>query len=214
MHLDDNASQASKRHESLRQRGNCRNQFIGICLVMLITLGAPAAQTGGKKQQAPGKPDGQDQTVRLKTDLIEIRAVVTDKQGKVITGLNKDDFEISESGHNQVISFFSAEDVKAERRSATPVTSPATPSLPTRLTTAAPPRRTIVFFVDALNMSAVSLLRVKEALIKFIDERLSDTDLAAVIASTGGLGIFSQFTQDKQVLRLAVNRLTIASALQ
>ena len=52
------------------------------------------------------------------SDLVEIRAVVTDKQGKVITNLGKDDFEIIEGGHNQAVSFFSAEDLKVERRPA------------------------------------------------------------------------------------------------
>lgn len=179
----------------------------------MIVLATQAVFAAGRKPQTPSKPEPQDQTVRLKTDLVEIRAVVTDKQGKPVTNLNKEDFEIIESGHNQAVSFFSPEDLKAERRTAAApdVTASDKPLLPNHSTTTiAPPRRTMVFFVDTTHMSNLSLLRVKATLLKFINERLGNQDMAAVMATGGGLGVFSQFTQDKQVLRVAVNRLAVA----
>jgi len=183
--------------------------LLGVCL--MITLAAPAAFAAGRKPQTPVKPEPQDQTVRLKADLVDIRAVVTDKQGNPVTGLNKEDFEVTENGRSQMVSFFSAESLSAVGRSAPAVTPPGKlPPANRSTTTQAAPRRTIVFFVDTIHMSPLSLLRVKEVLLKFINERLGDEDLAAIIASGGGLGVFSQFTQDKQVLRIAVSRLAIS----
>src|SRR5262249_23166946 len=52
-----------------------------------------------------------------------------------------------------------------------------------------------------------SVLRAKQYLNKFIDTQLTDRDLAAVITSTGSLGVLEQFTRDKQILHYAVNRL-------
>jgi VWFA-related protein len=189
-----------------------------LCVVAaVVVLAAPSTLTARPQQTAPAKTESQDQPVRLKTDLIQLRAVVTDKQGKPVTGLGKDDFEITESGRKQVVSFFSAEDLMTTPAPAPVAVKPQAdkPALPNRSPVAGPPpRRTIVFFVDSLNMSAVSLLRVKQVLLKFIDERLTDSDMAAVVSSNGSLGLFSQFTQDKQVLRVAVNRLTVSAALQ
>lgn len=207
MNMHDRTSPDGKGYAGLTKRGRCG--LLGICLMLSLT--APAGLAAGRKPQAPAKPEPQDQTVRLKTDLVDLRAVVTDKQGKPVTGLTKEDFEVIENGRNQMVSFFSAESLSTERRAAPAVTTtgklpPANRSTPTQ----AAPRRTIVFLVDTIHMAPLSLLRVKEVLLKFIDERLGDEDLAAVIATGGGLGLFSQFTQDKQVLRIAVSRLTIS----
>jgi VWFA-related protein len=177
---------------------------------MVIALATPATFAAGRKPQTPSKPASQDQPIRLKTDLMEIRAVVTDKQGKLITGLNKADFEVLENGREQVVSFFSTEAVSSERNVINlPGTSPAARR---QITPAARPKRTVVFFVDTLHMATLSLLRVKQELLKFIDERLGDEDMAAVVSTGGGLGVFSQFTLDKRVLRTAVNRLAISPA--
>jgi VWFA-related protein len=213
MHIGNRTRQAFNGYAGLTARGSKQSKRLCAGLLMIIILAAQAALVAARQTPTPGKPEPQNQTVRLKTDLVDIRAVVTDKQGKPVTNLNKEDFEIIESGHNQLVSFFSSEDLKAERRTAPAVNTPGKLPLPNHSTTTAPPRRTIVFFVDTIHLSQLSLLRVKEVLLKFIDERLGDGDLAAVIATGGGLGLFSQFTQDKQVLRMAVSRLAVSPAM-
>src|SRR5436853_7357155 len=60
-----------------------------------------------KKQQ-----DDRDQ-LRLRADLVQVRAVVTDKRGQPVGNLTKDDFEVLEDSRPQVISFFSAENLPA-----------------------------------------------------------------------------------------------------
>lgn len=204
MHSGNRKRQAIRDRARLPERFARPGRLPGLWL-LVIALAAPAAAFGFKPP-APAKPDPQDQPIRLKTDLVEIRAVVTDRQGKVVTSLNKEDFEIVENGRNQLVSFFSNETVSNERNTASlPGTSPADRP---RITPAARPKRTVVLFVDTLHMANASLMRVKQELLKFIDERLSDDDLAAVAATGSGLGLFSQFTQDRRVLRQAVNRLS------
>src|ERR1044072_7695627 len=94
----------------------------------------------------------QDQTVRLKADLIEVRAVVTDRNDRVIDNLKAEDFELLENGRPQQISFFSVVETVAPpspaRAEANPKTLPnnSAPSLK-------PPSRTIVLFVDTLHLS-------------------------------------------------------------
>ena len=55
----------------------------------------------------------QDRPIKLKTDLIELRAVVTDSAGKLVDNLTKDDFEVLENGREQQIAFFGLERVSA-----------------------------------------------------------------------------------------------------
>src|SRR5690349_10139008 len=129
------------------------------CLLLLILL-SQLSRVSTAQQAAQSKPDSQDQPVRLKADLMELRAVVTDKQGRPITDLNKDDFEILENGREQVVSFFFTEQVAGKRSASRPPgTSPSTPWQPLP---AGAPKRTVVFFVDTLNMATLSLLRVKQ----------------------------------------------------
>src|SRR5215510_5107410 len=59
------------------------------------------------QSQASQNRPGQDQPIRVKTELINLRAVVTDKRGQSITDLKKEDFELMENGKPQEVSFFS-----------------------------------------------------------------------------------------------------------
>src|SRR5690349_13510635 len=148
------------------------------CIItVMVMLAVQAAFAAPPQQPTPGKAESQDQPIRLQTDLIELRAVVTDKQGKPVTDLNKDDFEIIEDGRKQVISFFTAEQISSAPTISPPGASPATRR---QVPPAAKPKRTVALFVDALHMATASLMRVKLQLLKFVDERLGDEDLAAV----------------------------------
>ena len=183
----------------------CRLLF---CLVGIVAFGAmmEAPVRGQQSAQEPAKGAQQDNPVRLKTDLVEIRAVVTDKQGKVISNLGKDDFQLDENGKQQVISFFAEE--RFDRPAAPAGARPSAPAPHNGL--AGKVRRTVVFYVDTIHMANLSLIRLKQAMLKFIDERLGDEDMAAIVTSGGGLGIYGQFTQNKQTLRSAIERLAVS----
>ncbi|HKS43407.1 MAG TPA: hypothetical protein VJX74_22525, partial [Blastocatellia bacterium] len=77
------------------------------CFLLVWTLTAQSSATPD--------PAEQDQTVRLKADLIEVRAVVTDRKDRVIDNLKAEDFELLENGRPQQINFFSLERIGNER---------------------------------------------------------------------------------------------------
>lgn len=168
-----------------------------------------ADQSRANQAQTGQSREGQDQPIRVKTELIELRAVVTDKRGQPITDLKKEDFELAENGKPQEVGFFSVVRIPGRgeaRRAENPTT--AAPSVPADAARAAEkPARTVVLFVDTLHLSTQSLLVLKQSLRKFIDERLSDEDLTAIVTSAGSLGVVEQFTRDRQILRYAVDRL-------
>lgn len=169
-------------------------------LIVVVLSGLSVIASAFNPQDKPST-EQQEPSIKLKADLIEARVVVTDRKGNVIKNLNKEDFEIFENNRGQVVSFFSAENLSATKDQARPSISQAVEKRAT-------PGRTIVFFIDTLHLSTTSLMESRERLLKFINERLTENDVAAVVTSSGSVGIFGQFTQDKQVLRNALNRLS------
>ena len=157
--------------------------------------------------QEGSKPGPQDQVVKLKTDLFEVGAVVTDKRGKLIDDLKQEDFELLENGRPQHIEFFSKERLPQKAAAETPLRPPTAEANPALNPKA--PGRTVVMFVDTLHLSAESQLRVRQTLRQFIQEQLTDNDLAAIILSGGQMGLFNQFTRDRRILLYAVDKMAI-----
>jgi len=174
--------------------------------LLLLSVIFQAIPPAGPKTQTNSA--SQDRPIRLKTDLIELRAVVTDRQGKLVGDLKKEDFDVLENGHPQQLSFFSLE------RLPTTAATPAIQSTPTKTETNlnrpvpfSQPRRTIVLFVDTLHLSDENYLRSRQMLRKFIEEQIRDDDLVAVISSGGPMGLFNQFTTNRRVLLKAIEML-------
>lgn len=157
--------------------------------------------------------DNQDEVVRITTNLVQVDAVVT-KDGKPVTNLSADDFEIYEDGHKQAITSFAY--ISNVTRSNVPAKADATPKRD-KVTTDVPPppepiqrdaaRRTIAVVVDDLGISAESMTQIKNRLRKFIAEELQPNDLVAVIRTGSDVGALQQFTNDKRVLNRAVDQL-------
>jgi VWFA-related protein len=181
-----------------------------LCLARLICLLSLSLSV--RAQNPPNKEQpNQDQAIRVTTSLIDIRAVVTDRDGRVVTDLKQEDFELIENKQPQEISFFSIVRVGsgAKSASATEKGDPAKPpaaEAARRPNPAASPARTIVLFVDNIHLGDANLLFAKQALKRFIAERLTDDDLVALVTSGGTLGLFSQFTRDRRLLSYAVDK--------
>lgn len=161
--------------------------------------------------QNPAGQGQQDPSIRVKTDLINLRAVVTDKRGQAVTDLKQEDFELTENGKPQEVSFFSVVKIPGRGEARQPENSPANAAtdVPAGATRSAEAiGRTVLLYVDTLHLATSSLLSVKQSLRKFIDERLTDQDLTAIVTSAGSLGVVEQFTRDRRVLRRAVDRLS------
>ena len=185
--------------------------LLGLCL-QVASLSWPHAHAQNKPpDKQPDKAQDKQQkeddtTLKITTELIEIRAVVTDKAGNAISGLTKDDFELIENNKPQELSFFSFTRVpgKDENTAAAPA-----PSAVLNNAAAAKPARSIVLFADNVHIQPGNLLFMKQALRKFIDDKLGDTDLTALVTSFGTLGLGEQFTRDRRLLRYATERLSV-----
>ncbi len=64
-----------------------------------------------------------------------------------------------------------------------------------------------MLYVDNLHLSFSSLNAVKQAMRRFVDERLTEQDMVALATSSGTLGIAQQFTRDRQIIRYAIEQI-------
>jgi VWFA-related protein len=151
-----------------------------------------------------------DDVVRITTNLVQVDAVITDKNGKVVTDLKAEEIKIFEDGRQQKITNFSyniTETPEGPAAKSKPVTVDKNALLvpPTRLKRE-DIRRTIAIVVDDLGLSFDSTYYVRRALKKFVDEQMQTGDLVAIIRTGGGMGALQQFTSDKRQLYAAVER--------
>jgi len=169
------------------------------CLTQGVTAQQPSTQ----------KPD-QDDVIRVKTDLVQVRAVVTNRKGQPIDNLKQDDFEILENGIPQHVSFFSLERILSG--SPVPVADNSNPAIPAQTKEPAATRkpvRSIVLFVDTLHLSAISLIRAKQQLKQFVDQQITDQDLVAIVTTSDSLGVLQQFMRDRRMLKYAIEKISL-----
>ena len=178
-----------------------------LALLPLLCVISPALAQTPIQTQKPA-PEDKDEVVKITTNLVQVDAVVT-KDGKPVTNLTPEDFEIYEDGKRQTITSFAyisnvpgstplpaTTDAKK-----TPGVVPYTPVKPNEA------RRTIAFVVDDLGLSAESMIQVRKQLRKFVAEKLQPNDLVAIIRTGGEMGALQQFTNDKRILTRAADQL-------
>lgn len=162
-------------------------------------------------QTAAQDPVKKDDVIRVDTNLVQIDVVVTDKNGKQVTDLKPEDFEVSEDGKKRQITHFSY--IDAVRSTATTEASNATPEpkkdgepvKPARLKREQV-RRTVALVLDDLGLSFESLGYARQAMRKFVDEQMQPNDMVAVLRTSAGVGVLQQFTSDKRQLHAAIER--------
>ena len=190
-----------------------------LALILIFSLLATVLGQNPTPAQT-GRPANDDDVVRISTNLIQVDAVVTDKDGKQVTDLRADEFEIQENGQKQKITNFSyvplistaspsgtsetSNNTNADVRTSQPSAPP--PSRGTVTLRAEDVRRTIALVVDDLGLSFDSIQYVRRALKKFVDEQMQPGDMVAVVTTSVGVGAFQQFTSDRRLLHATIER--------
>ncbi len=160
--------------------------------------------------QSPTKPKpGDDEVVRVTTNLVQVDAVVTDKNGKQVTDLRPEDFEILEDGKPRKVtacSYVSVDSKPTISSSSAEVVKNA-PPLPPNPLRPEQVRRTIVFAIDDIGLSMHSLQVLKGALKRFVEEKMQPGDLVALVRTRDGSGALQRFTTDKRQLYASIDSL-------
>lgn len=148
--------------------------------------------------------------VRIVTNLVAIDVIVTDKNGKQVTDLKPEDFEIFEDGKKQQLTNFSYIETGKSSGSELKETANAEGSNKSGASVAPAPltreqvRRTVALVIDDLGLSFESFDYARQAMAKFVDEQMQPNDLVAILRTSAGVGVLQQFSSDKRQLHAAI----------
>lgn len=191
-------------------RASMYKSFAKICILLLCCAASARTQT----TETPKPPDQSDDVVRVNTELIQTDVMVFDRQGRFVTDLARENFELRIDGKPRPIGFFDRiqAGTASEERQLAAARGIATGSNPSQRAVAPLDRgRPVFFFIDDLHMSSSSLDQARKLLTKFIDYDLKQNDEAEVASASGQLGFLQQLTDNKTVLHTATARLLARS---
>lgn len=159
-------------------------------------------------QERPSAP-GPTETVRVQ--LAQFDVVVRDKQGRIVPGLRKDDFEVLEDGKPLQVEAVDAWGEEAPKQVSPPPaveTAPQTPPVGSAASPAAAPShetRSFVLLFDALTTtSALRLHQAKRAAASFVRTQLAPDDLVSVYKLDSTLRPQSGFSRDRASTAAAI----------
>jgi VWFA-related protein len=156
---------------------------------LLLFLSLVSVLSGGLSAQVPaGKPAGQDPQssanqgpIKVRVELVNILMTVSDKKGRLVTDLTKDDFKVFEDGKPQAIRFFSRET-----------------DLPLR----------VGLLIDTSNSIRDRLRFEQEAAVEFFSTTLrSGKDLGFVVSFDVEPQLIQDYTDDVEKLSTALRSL-------
>jgi VWFA-related protein len=89
-------------------------KFRSLCFAFLIAtvvlvVNAAIAQSEGDTAKKDTSADQPVTTMSVQVKVVNVLATARDKHGKIVNGLNKDDFTLTEDGRSQAIRYFSRE---------------------------------------------------------------------------------------------------------
>ena len=171
-----------------------RRALAGTALAVL--LGAPLL---AQRQDPPPTP-----TFRAGVELVQIDAVVADRNGNPVSGLTVDDFELSEAGKPRDISAFATVDIPIDR--AERVLYSPTAIEPDVASNSGPEGRVYVIAFD--EVAADMALRTRHFIRRFIETQMGANDVAAIAYLGMGAAHSQDFTGSKRLLLTQLDKFT------
>ena len=166
-------------------------------LAAAIVLQSPVE--GQEPRPAPGV------TFQVEVNYVDVDVVVTDDQGKFVTGLTRDDFSVFEDGKPQKIDTFSLVEIPVEKSDEVVVEGRTIPA-DTRTNREPFAGRVYVIVLDDLDVSALRSTPVRDAARRFVREHMAANDLGAVVYTSGRSDAAQEFTTDRELLIRAIDK--------
>jgi len=170
-----------------------------------LIIGVPAGILAITTLTAQAPPEAQDTpTFRGGVQLIDVDVVVTDKDGKPVRDLTRDDFEIVEHGKSQTIRTFSLIDLPFEEPAAL-ATRRARSVEPDVVSNTAPEGRTYVLVLAANTVAQA--MRARHVAERWVDEVVQPLDRVAVVHVEGTFTEGQAFTNSRRLLLDSINNM-------
>lgn len=155
-----------------------------ITLLVVMVVSITSANAFGT-QRPVDKPGGDDETVELKTTLVEVPVVVSEPGGRYVTDLKQSDFGLSENGEAQEITFFASVDEPFN----------------------------VALVLDTSGSTRDQLDRIKAAASVFLDQ-LRPRDRVAIVTFEDEVNVLTPLTSDRAQLREALAGLSAGKFTQ
>ena len=149
---------------------------------------------------------GAQVTFRAEVNYVEVDAVVTDAEGRIVTDLTQAEFEVLEDGRPQKVTAFSLVDLPIAR-GVQPLFAGA-PIEPDVQTNTVVDGRIYLIVLDDLHTNFTNTPRVKRFLRDFIERSFGANDLAAIVHTSGRATAGQEFTNNRRLLLEAIDRFT------
>ncbi len=185
-----------------------------VCVIACLLLLSPAGR-GQNPEATPNEPRRQDQpeVLRVYTELVQTDVMVFDKQGRFVDGLKGSDFELRIDGKPKQVDFFEKITAGSIDEESQIAAARGAANRREGIKTAGPAPldrgRPIFFYVDDYHLDLSALTTTRKLITRFIDNEMGQNDEAAIASATGQIGFLQQLTDNKTVLRAALERLTL-----
>jgi VWFA-related protein len=189
-------------------------------LLVLLYLGGPAAgapagpPNGPPPTPPPEEPQGEETFYdTVDVNVVNVEVFVTDRDGRRVKGLTRDDFEIAEDGKPVEITNFYASEGDAVP-AATVVGATGASAAPAAAEVPEEQRLMLAIFVDNSNLSARARNRVLPQIEDFLTTHLRPAD-RVVLASYSGMGsieVRQEPSSDPRIVVASLERVARSAA--
>ncbi len=182
----------------------------------LAVAGAAAAQPAAAAPAAGEEGAPPLFVERLDVNVVNVEVFVTDRQGRRVTGLEKEDFEILQDGKPVEITnfFFVAQPnrVDAELARGADAGEERTMTPPSELPEEQ--QLNLVVYVDHFNLNPQNRKRALEELEGFLEDRMFQGDRVMLMGYDGQVSVAQTFTRDWQQVRDGLRALGRVKAMR
>ena len=168
-------------------------------IAVLLTIGTALSVT--LASQSPQSTSPPIPTFRAEVEYVEVDALVTDEQGRFVSNLQKEDFQIFEDGKPQTIANFALVEIPIETSQSLAGAEPDVLSNERPFL-----GRVYTMILDDLHTAPLRAPLVKAAARRFIERQLAANDLMAIVHTAGRDEASQEFTSNKRLLLAAVDR--------
>jgi VWFA-related protein len=145
------------------------------------------------------------ETLRVETQLVQVPVIVTDKQGRLVEGLTKEDFAVKEDGKLQRIAVF--EPVK--HQSVPQIKLPVPEGVFTNRVVQQGPARLTIIAIDAVSTAVTEKEQARKTILDFISNNISvDQPVALIMLGEHKIKVLHDFTTDPRVLIAALKNIS------
>ncbi len=185
-----------------------RTPLPSLCMLSLLALAATAA--GETPDESPGEGPEGFFVDTVDVNLVNVDVRVTDKRGRPVAGLTRDDFEVFEDGKPvEVTNFYAVAGSKVLSGGVDPIAAEE-PGRAGSLEPVAVPedqKLHLVIYVDNVNIHPLNRQKSFNALRSFVRRRVGRDDRVMVVSYDRTLNERQAFTTDKEKVIAALDEL-------